>query len=68
MTDGIRKFMYSNHNEDNAKLTIFLYISQRQRIQPNFITDSIRTFKHTKTIKHTNTPEQPKQRRQSGFH
>ena len=54
MTDGIIKFMYTEHNGGNAKLKIFLYIPQRQRIQPNVITDSIRTFKHTEITKHTN--------------
>ena len=61
MTDSIRKFMYINRSGDNTKLRIFSFVPQRQHIQPNFMTDSIRTFIHTK-------PEQPKQRNQRGFH
>ena len=33
----LKKFMYTKHNGDNAKLRIFSFIPQRQRIQPNFI-------------------------------
>ena len=47
MTYGIRNFMYTKHNRDNAKLRIFSFIPQRQRMQPNFMDDSIRTFIHT---------------------
>ena len=47
MTDGIRNFMYTKHNGDNAKLRIFSFIPQRQRIKTNFMNDSIRTFIHT---------------------
>ena len=50
VTDGIRNFMYTKHNRDNAKLRIFSFIPQRQRIQPNFMNDSIRTFIHTKQL------------------
>ena len=50
MTDGIRNFMYTKHNGDNAKLRIFSFIPQRQRIQPNFINDSIKPFIHTKQL------------------
>ena len=47
-TDGIRNFMYTKHNGDKAKLRIFSFIPQRQRIQPN--------FNHTyQTTKQTNT-------------
>ena len=53
MTDGIRNFMYTKHNRDITKLRIFSFIPQRQRIQPNFMNDSIRTL--YQTIKHTNT-------------
>ena len=35
MTNGIRNFIYTKHNEGNAKLRIFSFIPQRQRIQPN---------------------------------
>ena len=44
MIDGIRHFVYTKHNGDNAKLKIFFIIPQRQRIQPNFKNDNIRTF------------------------
>ena len=50
MTDGIRNFMYTKHNGDNAKLRIFSFIPQRQRIQHNFMNGSIRTFIHTKEL------------------
>ena len=69
MTDGIRNFMYSKHNGDNAKLRIFSFIpQQQQRIQPNFMNDSIRTFIHTKQLNTHAQPEQPKQRHQGRFH
>ena len=42
--------MYTKHNGDNAKLIIFSFIPQLQRIQPNFMTDSIKTFIHTKQL------------------
>ena len=35
--DGMRNFMYTKHNRGNAKLRIFSFIPQRQRIQPNFM-------------------------------
>ena len=41
MIDSIRK-LYIKHNGDNAKLGIFSFIPQRQRIQHNFMTDSTR--------------------------
>ena len=64
---SIRNFMYIKHNGDNAKLRMFSFIPQQQCIQPNFMTNSIQTFIHTKhqTTKHTNTIWQPKQRHQS---
>ena len=65
MTDGIRNLMYSKHNGDNAELRIFFFIPQQQRIKPNFMNDSIRTFIYTKQL---NTHAQPKQRHQRGFH
>ena len=43
--------MYTKHNWGNAELRIYSFIVQRQRIQPGFMTDRIRTFIHTK---HTN--------------
>ena len=56
MTDGIRNFMYTKHNGDNAKLRIFSFIPQRQRIQPKFMNDRIKTFIHTKQLNtHTHT-------------
>ena len=55
MTDGIRNFMYTKHNGDNAKLIIFSFIPQLQRIQPNFMNDSIKTFHTYQTTKHKNT-------------
>ena len=61
MTDGIRNFMYSKHNGDNAKVKIFSFIRQQQRIQPNFMNDSIRTFIHTKQLNTHAQPKQPKQ-------
>ena len=42
--------MYSKHNGDNTKLKIFSSMPQQQRIQPNFMNDSIRTFIHTKQL------------------
>ena len=69
MTDGIRNFMYSKHNGDNAKFRIFSFIpQQQQRIQPNFMNDSIRTFIHTKQLNTHAQPKQPKQRHHGGFH
>ena len=47
-TDGIRNFMYTKHNGDNAKLRIFSFIPQLPRMQPNFMNDGTRTFIHTK--------------------
>ena len=68
MTDGIRNFMGSKHNEDNAKLRIFSFIPQQQRIQPKFMNYCIRTFIHIKQLNTQVQPEQPKQRHQRGFH
>ena len=59
MTDGIRNFMYTKHNGDNAKLRIFSLILQRQRIQLNFMNDSIETFIDTKQLNTRTQPEQP---------
>ena len=68
MTDGIRNFMHSKYNGGNAKLRIFSFIPQQQRIQPNFMNDSMRTFIHTKQLNTHAQPEQPKQQHQRGFH
>ena len=65
---GIGNIMYSKHNGDNAKLRIFSFISQQQRIQPNFTNDSIRTFIHSKQLNTHAQPKLPKQRYQRGFH
>ena len=34
-TDSIRNSIYSKNNGDNAKIRIFSFIPERQRIQPN---------------------------------
>ena len=59
MTDGVRNFMYTKQNGDNAQIRIFSFIPQRQRIQPNFINDSIRIFIHTKQLNTHTQPGQP---------
>ena len=47
--DGIRNFMYTKdgcfgkHNGDNTKLRIFPFITQWQRIQPNFMNHTYQT-------------------------
>ena len=48
-TDGIKNFMYTMHNKNNAKLRIFSFILQRQRIQPNITNHTNQTTKHTNT-------------------
>ena len=45
--DGIRTFMYTKYNKDNAKLRIFSFIPQRQRIQPNFMNYTYQPTKET---------------------
>ena len=50
------------------KLRIFSFIPQRQRMQPNFMKESIRIFIHTKQPTKQTQPEQPKQRHRRGFH
>ena len=52
-TGGIRNFMYTKHNVENAKLRIFSFILQRQRIQPNFMNHIYQTTKHTNTTQTT---------------
>ena len=54
-TEGLRSFMYTNHNGDNAKLRIFSFIPQRQRIQPNFMNHTHQTIKQTNTTRTTKT-------------
>ena len=54
-TDGIRSFMYTKHNGDNAKLRIFSFVPQRQPIQPNFMNHTYQTTKHTNTTQTTKT-------------
>ena len=68
MTDGIRNFIYSKPNGDNAKLSIFSSIQQQQRIEPNFMNDCIRNFIHTKQVNTQAQPKQRKQRHQRVFH
>ena len=47
--------MYTKHNGDNAKLRIFSFIPQRQRIQPRFMNHTYQTTKHTNTTRRTKT-------------
>ena len=59
-TDGIRNFIYTKHNGDNAKLRIFSFIAERQRIQPNFMNHAYQITKQTQ-------PEQPNNDINVGF-
>ena len=59
--------MYTKHNASNEKLRILSFIPQQQRVQPNFMNDSIRTFIDTKQPNIQTQSEQPKQRHQRGF-
>ena len=54
-TDGIKNFIYTKHNEDNAKLRIFFSMPQRQRIQPNFMNHTYQTTKQRNTTTSTET-------------
>ena len=54
-TYGIRNFMHTKHNGYNAKLRIFSFIAQPQRIQPNFMNDTYQTTKQTNTTRTTKT-------------
>ena len=63
-TDSIRNSIYSKNNGDNAKIRIFSFIPERQRIQLY----SIRTFIPTKQLKTQAQPEQPRKRHKCGFH
>ena len=47
--------MYTKHNGNNAKLRIFSFIPQRQRIQPRFMNHTYQTTKHTNTTRRTKT-------------
>ena len=67
-THGIRNPKFTKYNGNNAKLRIFYFVPQRQRIQPNFMNYSIRFFLHTKQPNIQTQPKQPKQRHQRGFH
>ena len=72
-TDGIRNFMSTNYQAQRIqrkikKLRVFPFIPKRQRIQPNFMKESIRIFIHTKQPTKQTQPEQPKQRHRRGFH
>ena len=60
--------MYTKHNGDSAKLIIFSFIPQRQRMQPNFMDDSINTLVHIRQPNIQTLLEQPKQRNQREFH
>ena len=54
-TDGITNFIYTKHNRDNAKIKIFSFIQQRQRIPPNFMNYTYQTTKQTSTSRTTKT-------------
>ena len=54
-TDGIRNFMHTKHNGDNAELRIFSFIPQRQRIQPNFMNHTYQTTNQTNKTRTTKT-------------
>ena len=47
--------MYTKHNRDNAKLRIFSFIPQWQRIQPNFMNHTYQTTTDTNTTQITKT-------------
>ena len=49
-TDGIKNFIYSKHNGGNAKLRIFSFIPQQQRMIHTY-----QTTKHTNTTRTTKT-------------
>ena len=38
--------MYTKHNRDNKKLSIFSFILQQQSIQPNFMNQTYQANKH----------------------
>ena len=45
-TGGIRNFMFTKHNGDNAKLRIFSLKLQRQHIQLNFVNHANQSMSH----------------------
>ena len=47
--------MYTMHNGDNAKLRIFFFIPQRQRVQPNFMNHPYQTTNQTNATRTTKT-------------
>ena len=47
MIDTRGSFIQSMNNRGNAKLRTFSLILQRQRLQSDFMTDTIRTIIHT---------------------
>ena len=53
--DGIRNFMHTKHNGDKAKLRIFSFIPQRQRLQPNFMNHTFQTTNQTNKTRTTKT-------------
>ena len=53
--DSTRNFMYTKHNEDNAKLRIISFITQRQCIQLDFMNHTYQTTKNTNTTRTTKT-------------
>ena len=67
MTDS-RTFIHTKYNGNNTKVRTFSLIPQQQRIQLKFLTDSMRSFIHTKQPNTKTQPEQSKQRHQRGFH
>ena len=54
-TDSMRNFMYTKHNRGNAKLRIFSFIPQRQRIQPNFMHHKYQTTKQNPNNQNNDT-------------
>ena len=67
MTDS-RTLMHTKYNGNNPKVGTFLLIPLWQRIQIEFLTDSIRSFLHTKLPNTQTQLKQPKQQHQRGIH
>ena len=57
MTGTRRTLIQSKHSRGSAKLRMFLFIQLRQLIQPNFMTDTIRTFTISNTTETTHILE-----------
>ena len=55
-----KKFHLYQPQWRQRRIKILSFISQRQRKQPNFMNNSIRTFVHTKQPNTYTQPEQPK--------